>query len=343
MDPFSQADSSTTRRFGGTGLGLAISRQLVDLMGGEFDYTSEPGEGATFWFEVDLPATSPTRPASGSDSDFPTARITARPGARILLVDDSELNLEVGSGLLESAGFKVEIAVNGEEAVEAVKKGRYDVVLMDCLMPVMDGYEAARAIRAYERDGRRTPIIAVTAAAMKSDRERSIQSGMDDYLSKPLDLNLLISTLERWVPASDRGTDVGTSESEVPVSTQPDDGGAGPDQPPGALQELAELLPAEAFAHICERFLAATPLALDSLREAVSTGDDPATKARAHKLRGSMATLGFTGMSNLAAILEEGSGDRAAFSEVVEKMVCQFQTAKLHVESLTSEESTPPA
>lgn len=120
-----------------------------------------------------------------------------RPGARVLLVDDAQLNLEVGTGLLEPAGYVVETARTGAEGLAAVRRIRYDAVLMDCLMPEMDGYEATRQIRQLEGPAASTPVIAVTAAPMNSDRIRCLAAGMDDYLSKPLELQLLLTTLAR--------------------------------------------------------------------------------------------------------------------------------------------------
>jgi len=222
LEPFSQADASTTRVFGGTGLGLAICRQLVELMDGNLDFTSEPGVGTTFWFEVDIPAAQPPAsveasstsrgiardevlavepPASGvGDSVRATVTGVAR-SERILVVDDAEINRVVARGLLESAGFRVDSVSSGAEAIEAARPGGYAAILMDCLMPVMDGYEATRRIRELEGPARNTLIIALTAAAMNGDRERCIAAGMDEYVSKPIDLKILTSVLARCQPA----------------------------------------------------------------------------------------------------------------------------------------------
>ena len=193
LDPFSQADSSTTRRFGGTGLGLAICAQLVTLMQGTLDFESRVGEGSTFWFDVALPA---ARPASTP----PAPADLVAPAARVLLADDAHINRLVGVALLERLGCRVEVATNGAEAVDAVRRTAYDVVLMDCLMPVMDGYEATVEIRALEEGRRRTPVIALTASAMVGDREKCLAAGMDDYLPKPLDRTALASVLARFAP-----------------------------------------------------------------------------------------------------------------------------------------------
>jgi PAS domain S-box-containing protein len=205
LDPFRQADSSTTRRFGGTGLGIPICRQLVALMNGSFDYVSEPGKGSTFWFEVPLSAWSSesAQPVKHSDRDPRDLRsikesgAAARPGMKILLVEDNAVNRLVAKAMLERLGYQVDIAENGVEAVEAVRKVSYSFILMDCLMPVMDGYEAASRIREMGGSASGTPIIALTALAMTGDRENCLAAGMDDYLSKPLAPEGLAAALER--------------------------------------------------------------------------------------------------------------------------------------------------
>ncbi len=197
LEPFCQADSSTTRRFGGTGLGLTISAQLVELMGGTLDFDSRLGEGSTFWFDVALPAVGLR--SGGSPAAAPPIPVPddVPAGARVLLADDAQINRMVGVALLERLGCVVDVAANGVEAVEAVLRTRYAAVLMDCLMPVMDGYEATAQIRRLETGVRRTPIVALTASAMVGDRERCLAAGMDDYLAKPLDRATLARALGR--------------------------------------------------------------------------------------------------------------------------------------------------
>jgi PAS domain S-box-containing protein len=212
LEPFTQADTSTTRRFGGTGLGLAICHQLVQLMGGSLDFTGSPGEGTTFRFELHLPAAAPgaaprrtpgreqgdARGNRTSASDVSSQATPAeREHACILLVDDTEINRVVGRGLLESLGYKVETVSSAADALDVLRDGKYAAVLMDCLMPEMDGYEATRRIRALDGPERHIPIVALTAAAMAGDRERCLAAGMDDYVSKPFDLGLLDAALAR--------------------------------------------------------------------------------------------------------------------------------------------------
>jgi len=204
FDSFSQVDSSTTRNYGGTGLGLAIVKQLSQLMGGDVNVSSKFGEGSCFSFSIvaDLVAL----PFSTLDLSPPTAqyndsnKCTSRT-FNILLVEDNKVNQLVAQTLLESLGYTIHIAVNGQEALEHLETNhKHDLVLMDCQMPVMDGYKATQRIRAStEVLNSSIPIIAMTANAMKGDKEKCIQSGMDDYLSKPIDPNELAAMLKRWL------------------------------------------------------------------------------------------------------------------------------------------------
>lgn len=192
FEPFGQADSSTTRQYGGTGLGLTICRQLVDLMNGEISAESEPDRGSSFWFTCKLGI---TQPASTASEQFERAE-QAGEVCHILLAEDDDVSSQVASRLLEKMGHCCTRVGNGREAFEAVKNHDYDLILMDCRMPEMDGLDATRAIREWESSkARATPIIALTANAFDSDRERCLAAGMDMHLSKPLDLNALKSAL----------------------------------------------------------------------------------------------------------------------------------------------------
>ncbi len=194
FQPFAQADASMARRFGGTGLGLSISKSLVDLMGGTIQVESALGKGSCFHFEVCLPLTAETP----VDFEQPpcTPPITADP-LRVLLVEDNVANQKLVNYILQDRGYHVEIASDGQEAIALTERNQYDVILMDVQMPGMDGLEATAAIRRREGDGRRVPIIAMTAHAMKGDRDRCLSAGMDAYLSKPVSTDDVVNIIER--------------------------------------------------------------------------------------------------------------------------------------------------
>jgi signal transduction histidine kinase/ActR/RegA family two-component response regulator len=229
FEAFTQADSSTTRRYGGTGLGLSIARQLCHMMDGDIGLESVVGVGSTFWFTVlmehkpdaALPATPPattlavtTPPVTAPDTrSEPSAFVSpaslefraaleraGRHTVSILLVEDNAANMRVTQALLETLGCQVTPARNGLEAVGLYRGNAFDLVLMDCQMPEMDGYEATRAIRQIEGfQDRRTPIVALTAHAMEGSREASLESGMDDQITKPLTMAILTSKLLEWL------------------------------------------------------------------------------------------------------------------------------------------------
>jgi CheY-like chemotaxis protein len=209
---FSQADDSTSRRYGGTGLGLAIARRLAMLMGGDVGVTSQPGAGSTFWMtaRLQLPTAHTPRagvrgaarreaaPAAASGPPPQQALAQRFGGARVLLADDDPVNQEVTTELLRRAGLNVEVADDGAQAIERVREGRYDLVLMDMQMPRVDGIEATRAIRA-QPGFERLPILAMTANAFDEDRERCLAAGMNDHVSKPVDPQSFYASVLRWL------------------------------------------------------------------------------------------------------------------------------------------------
>ena len=199
---FQQADSSISRRYGGTGLGLSIARTLAERMGGQLKGTSRVGIGSTFTLEMPLAlSSSPAPRLSGAASPM----TTSKHGGRILLVEDNLVNQSVMEAMLRSFGFDVGLATDGAEAVELISQQPFDAVLMDCRLPLVDGYEATRRIRQLPQ-GEGLPIIALTANVLEGDRERCLAAGMNDYLSKPFKRTDLQLTLRRWLPGQEAAT-----------------------------------------------------------------------------------------------------------------------------------------
>jgi len=488
FQPFSQADMSTTRRYGGTGLGLSISKQLVDLMGGEIGVESQEGLGSTFWFTarfapssaahadeplpllaghrvlvVDDNATNrrilahqtegwgmPTavaadgtdalamlRDAAASGSPFELAILDMHmPGmdgldlsaaikadtdlsataivmltslgqrghaaaakaagvagyltkpvrqhhlrqclatvlanewsaddagdvgdeaagrslvtrhtlaearihdrARVLLAEDNVVNQRVAVKMLETLGCLVDVAPDGERAVAALEASTYDLVIMDCQMPVMDGFEATRTIRATEGATRRTPIIAMTANAMAGDRERCIEAGMDGYLTKPVRQDELAAAISRWLPS--RSGEVGRAERHVahPSAAQTADASRQliDVEHLRGLREVGGPSPAAFMTDLVAAFATEGADELARIRAAVAAGDAPALVQAAHRLKGSALNLGCPALAETAGELESlgRAGDAAAGDRLMDQLVGEFEEtmALLRVET----------
>ena len=198
FQPFTQADTSTTRRYGGTGLGLTISRRIVELMGGEIGLESVPGQGSTFWFYVPLKIAPENEDSYAAEVSMPTSNtdsVNSLQEVRILVVEDYPDNRDLILFMLETLGYKADSVTNGREAVDRLSESEYDIVLMDCQMPELDGYQATKIIRQQERN---TTIVGLTAHAMQGDRQKCLDAGMNDYLTKPINMNDLEVTIQKW-------------------------------------------------------------------------------------------------------------------------------------------------
>ena len=319
---FTQADSSTTRKYGGTGLGLAISKRLVELMGGEIGVISDEGKGSTFWFTLPLVEPDEThnaaRPApallkQSVTTDAVDLAAAAKPRPMILLAEDNLINQKVARLQLHKLGYALHIVDNGQEAVTAMSAAQaaspppYAAILMDCQMPVMDGFEATAAIRKAEHlqpGAKRIAIIAMTANAMQGDRERCLAAGMDDYISKPFNPERLGSLLAEWINQSasiDPAQEAAESRSSRPSpSSQPIDFTRLNDFFGDDQQVIMELL---------DLFRTATRPLLEKLQAAAAQQDANALKALAHEVKGSAGNLGIEGMARLAADLENAAAN----------------------------------
>ena len=203
FQPFTQADSSTARKFGGSGLGLNIAKRLVEMMGGQISVQSEKNKGSIFTFNIPLQINADSEAENLSHSEDPASQFDAR----VLVVDDNQTNQKVMARYLTKLGCRTEIAADGLEAISAFQRGRFQLVLMDCQMPEMDGYEATRIIRKYEKEHnlRRTPILALTAHALSGDRDKCFAADMDEYLTKPISFSKLNEILRRYLDMKNSG------------------------------------------------------------------------------------------------------------------------------------------
>jgi signal transduction histidine kinase/CheY-like chemotaxis protein/HPt (histidine-containing phosphotransfer) domain-containing protein len=297
--PFSQLDNSSTRRVGGTGLGLAITQQLAQLMGGAVGWESQPGKGSVFW--ADIPFQPGQERASSGFGALDASQAAASREARLLVVEDNRTNQKVAVGLLRKLGYRqVQLANHGAEAVDAVKKQRFDLILMDIHMPVMDGYEATQRLREI---GSRTPIVAMTANAMPGDRERCLAVGMDGFLAKPVATQELADVLTQWLPREARETAFGETISGFPASAVM----------AHAVFDKASTL--ERFEGdeelLCEVAATAVPDMRDiivRIAAAIQSGQREDTRREAHSLKGAASTVGADALRAAALALEARAG-----------------------------------
>ena len=340
FDAFSQADASTTRRYGGTGLGLTISRRLTELMGGTIEVESTPGQGSTFRFSIRARATQQV--AVGQPRAVAKKKIdrhlAKRLPLRILVADDNPTNREVASLMLQRMGYTPDLASNGEEVLEAMDWRRYDVVLMDVHMPVLDGLETTRRIRRAWPADEQPQIVAMTASTMRGDREECLEAGMDDFLGKPVFDNELQAVLE--LAAERAGIASRPPEAESSVAGGED--GEPPPVDPAAVAEgeLPTLdreafdrlldLPPDSVAAAVRAWIETAEERMTDIRAALEEDDATALAEAAHGLKGSSLTLGVARMGDLCKRLEMlgRNGSTVGAAEVAAELAAEEANAR---------------
>lgn len=308
FQPFQQADTSTTRKYGGTGLGLVISKQLAVLMDGEVGVQSELGKGSTFWFNAKLVVNSlveENKELRNTAEEKPNVM----QGKRILLVEDNELNQQVAMEILQDRGLAIDIAENGKAAINKINEKPYDIILMDMQMPVMDGVEAAKKIRGnpkYEL----IPIIAMTANAMATDRERCLKAGMNDHITKPIDPEKLFDIIFKWLP--DKNIKV-----QAPIEKSSYDdlkiNVPGLDSKLGLRRILGKK---EVYINILRKYVLNEKDVFINIEKLLLEGDWCSAERLAHTLKGLSGSIGATEIQAKAAEMETEIRKRTAYDEL---------------------------
>jgi signal transduction histidine kinase/HPt (histidine-containing phosphotransfer) domain-containing protein/ActR/RegA family two-component response regulator len=335
FDKFTQADASTTRRFGGTGLGLAITKQLTEMMGGTISVESELDKGSCFRIMIPFDTAVPddveflkTRILGSPSSNPGDAGEIVLPALDILLVEDTPLNQKAAVWMLERSGCRVTVAGNGKDALSVLEKTHFDIVLMDLQMPEMDGIQATREIRCLAPPVSKIPIIAMTANALKGDRERCLEAGMDDYISKPFDKNTLLNLLEKW---STKGmarpyvTDIPTLEIAEACP------------PESAVLDWRGVLKKFGFdisdyRELLHGFMNELPGKTASLSEAVKQNNPERITKIAHSLKGSAGYVGASRMMRAAADLESAARSIQPVEALWERLRNEIETLRNEAE-----------
>ena len=342
---FSQVDSSATRRFGGTGLGLAMCAQMIDMMDGDIDLESTPGVGSTFTVTVGFPIHTDIADSPQNDcpSDTSSAAVTATAGARkdnlVLVAEDNVTNQKVIQGQLKILGYECDLASDGNEALAMFEKREYALLLTDCQMPNMDGFQLTAEIRKDKRTTAHFPIIAITANTFPEDEAQCIAAGMDDYLSKPVEMKRLKVTMDKWMNSLESPENVKTVSDPAADETVSAPVESEPAVDLSALVAVFGVEDKELFNETLEDYLASTREIILVLHEAMLDSDPEKVSALAHKLKSSSRTIGAHRLAEICLAMEVSG--KAKKSETFETLKADFDNERGKVEAFIQEYLSP--